>query len=51
VLGLLVFIAPWVLGFAALVTMAWSAWVIGVLAVALACWVIFRRRADAGVVW
>jgi uncharacterized membrane protein len=41
VLGVLVFIAPWVLGFAALVTMAWSAWVIGVLAVALACWVIF----------
>src|SRR6267378_4895108 len=32
IVGVLVFLAPWVLGFSAIAAMAWSAWVIGVLA-------------------
>ena len=40
-LGVLVFIAPWVLGFSGLGAMAWSAWVIGVLNVLLAASVLF----------
>lgn len=32
VLGILLFIAPWVLGFSGVTAMAWSAWIIGVLA-------------------
>jgi VIT1/CCC1 family predicted Fe2+/Mn2+ transporter len=32
IVGVLVFLAPWVLGFSAISAMAWSAWVIGVLA-------------------
>jgi uncharacterized membrane protein len=46
VLGLLVFIAPWLLGFTALNSMAWSAWVVGVLAVLLAGSVLFGSGAD-----
>ena len=30
--GVLLFLAPWVLGFSGITAMAWSAWVIGVLA-------------------
>jgi VIT1/CCC1 family predicted Fe2+/Mn2+ transporter len=30
--GVLLFLAPWVLGFSGVTAMAWSAWVIGVLA-------------------
>lgn len=30
--GILIFLAPWVLGFSGITAMAWSAWVIGVLA-------------------
>ncbi|HSR24818.1 MAG TPA: SPW repeat protein [Candidatus Eisenbacteria bacterium] len=29
-LGVLLFISPWVLGFAALASMAWTAWIIGI---------------------
>ena len=43
-LGVLVFISPWVLGFSALTTMAWSAWIIGVLSVVLAASVLFAER-------
>jgi hypothetical protein len=32
VLGVITFIAPWVLGFTAVTALAWSAWIIGVLA-------------------
>jgi uncharacterized membrane protein HdeD (DUF308 family) len=39
--GVLVFIAPWVLGFSSLGAMAWSAWIIGVLNVLLAASVLF----------
>jgi hypothetical protein len=30
--GVLLFLAPWVLGFSGVTAMAWSAWVIGILA-------------------
>jgi uncharacterized membrane protein HdeD (DUF308 family) len=33
VLGVLLFISPWVLGFAGVMALAWTAWIIGVLAV------------------
>lgn len=39
-LGMLLFIAPWVLGFSGLTGMAWSAWIVGVLAVVLAASVV-----------
>ena len=32
VIGVLVFVAPWVLGFSGMSGMAWSAWIAGVLA-------------------
>ena len=32
ILGVLLFLAPWVLGFTGVTALAWSAWVIGVLA-------------------
>jgi hypothetical protein len=41
VVGVLIFISPWVLGFTALTPMAWSAWIVGVLAVILAASVLF----------
>jgi hypothetical protein len=44
VLGLLVFISPWVLGFSGLTMMAWSAWIIGVVSVVLAASVLFADR-------
>jgi SPW repeat-containing protein len=33
VLGVVTFVAPWVLGFTAVTAVAWAAWVLGVLAV------------------
>jgi len=44
VLGVLIFVAPWVLGFTALTTIAWSAWAAGVLAVLLSGSVLFASR-------
>jgi hypothetical protein len=44
VLGALVFLSPWLLGFAGLTMMAWSAWIIGVLAVILTASVLFADR-------
>jgi uncharacterized membrane protein HdeD (DUF308 family) len=41
VLGVLVFLAPWLLAFSALGAIAWSAWIVGVLAVLLAGSVLF----------
>ncbi|WP_295148676.1 SPW repeat protein [Saccharopolyspora sp.] len=35
VLGVLLFLSPWVLGFAGLAGAAWTCWVVGVLAVAV----------------
>lgn len=46
VLGVLLFISPWVLGFTSLVQLSWSAWVIGVLAVIAAAWVLFVEQPE-----
>ena len=46
VLGVLVFISPWVLGFSGVTMMAWSAWIIGVLSVLLTASVLFADRAQ-----
>jgi hypothetical protein len=43
--GVLIFVSPWVLGFTVLTQMAWSAWIVGVLAVVLAAWVLFGSGA------
>lgn len=44
VIGVLVFISPWVLGFAALGPMTWAAWAAGILAVLLSGSVLFAGR-------
>jgi uncharacterized membrane protein HdeD (DUF308 family) len=46
VLGVLVFISPWVLGFSGLTMLAWSAWVIGVLSVVVTASVLFAERSQ-----
>jgi hypothetical protein len=46
VIGLLIFITPWVLGFTALTTMAWSAWIVGAVSVLLAASVLFGSSAE-----
>jgi uncharacterized membrane protein len=46
VIGLLVFISPWVLGFVGTTMIAWSAWIIGVLAVVFAASVLFADRSQ-----
>ena len=33
VLGVIIFIAPWVLGFTAVTAIAWTAWIVGILTV------------------
>jgi VIT1/CCC1 family predicted Fe2+/Mn2+ transporter len=44
VIGVLVFLAPWALGFTGLTAMAWSAWIAGILAVVLAGSVVLNER-------
>ncbi len=44
VIGVLVFLAPWVLGFTGLTAMAWSAWIAGILAVVFAGSVVLNGR-------
>ena len=44
VIGILVFIAPWVLGFTGLTPIAWSAWIAGVFAVLLGASVVLNER-------
>ncbi len=39
-IGILVFISPWVLGYVAHTGMAWSAWIIGALVIILSAWAI-----------
>jgi hypothetical protein len=46
VLGVLLIIAPWALAFTALSAMAWSAWIVGVLSVVLAGWVLFGEAGE-----
>ncbi|WP_037080153.1 SPW repeat protein [Pseudonocardia spinosispora] len=40
VLGVLLFISPWVLGYSAFVGASWTSWVVGVIAVALGLWAV-----------
>jgi uncharacterized membrane protein HdeD (DUF308 family) len=42
VFGALYFLAPWMLGFAALTGAAWNAWVVGLLVVVLAATALSR---------
>jgi VIT1/CCC1 family predicted Fe2+/Mn2+ transporter len=44
VIGVLVFLAPWALGFTGLTAMAWSAWIAGLLVVVLAGSVVLNER-------
>ena len=44
VIGVLLFIGPFVLGFSGMTSMAWSAWICGVLAVVLGGSVLFTER-------
>jgi len=46
--GLLMFIAPWVLTFASVTGIAWTAWVVGIIALATGVWAIVETtRAKA----
>jgi hypothetical protein len=40
VLGIWLFIAPWVLGYSLLTASAWTAWIIGILVIIMAGWAI-----------
>ena len=42
IVGLLLFIAPWALGFVASAAAAWNAWIVGALAVAVAVVALFQ---------
>jgi uncharacterized membrane protein HdeD (DUF308 family) len=44
VLGIVLFISPWIFAFATLTTAAWTSWVIGVLFVIAAGWVLLTNR-------
>ena len=49
ILGVWLFISPWVLGFAALGSAAWVAWIIGILFVIVNGWTLLQtRRPRAG---
>jgi VIT1/CCC1 family predicted Fe2+/Mn2+ transporter len=50
VIGVLLIIAPWVLGFSSWSSMAWSVWIAGVLALALGGSDILRERNRAALV-
>jgi ABC-type molybdate transport system permease subunit len=45
-IGVLLILAPFVLGFAAVTTMAFSAWIIGIISVLLAASVLFMDTRD-----
>lgn len=38
VLGVLFFIAPWVMGFSGITAMAWTAWIVGAIALIVGAW-------------
>jgi len=44
ILGVWLFISPWVLGFAALSSAAWTAWIIGILFVVVNGWTLLQTR-------
>jgi hypothetical protein len=47
VAGIWLFLAPWILGFAAVGAAAWTGWIIGVLLVALATWKLAQVRRES----
>ena len=44
VLGIVLFLSPWVLGFAQLSSAAWTAWIIGILFVLVNAWTLFQTH-------
>jgi uncharacterized membrane protein HdeD (DUF308 family) len=46
VLGVITFVAPWVFGFASVTALAWSAWILGILAVLIAGSALYAASAD-----
>jgi SPW repeat-containing protein len=44
ILGAWLIIAPWLLGFAAITTAAWTAWIIGILVVVISVWKLLEVR-------
>ena len=48
ILAIWLFISPWVLGYAFLSGMAWTAWIIGVLVFILALWAVSQTGFGAG---
>ena len=44
ILGIWVFISPWVLGFAHLSGEAWSAWILGIITIICAAWSLSQLR-------
>jgi len=46
VLGVWLFISPWVLGFATITSAAWTAWIIGILFVVVNGWTLIQSRSS-----
>lgn len=44
ILGVWLIIAPWLLGFAAIGTAAWTAWIVGIFVVVIAVWKVLEVR-------
>nr|HET6901364.1 SPW repeat protein [Ktedonobacteraceae bacterium] len=44
ILGIWVFISPWILGFAYMAGIAWSAWIIGALVIILSAWALTQMQ-------
>lgn len=44
VIGVVTFLSPWVLGFAGVAALAWSAWVLGIVALLAAGSLLFSER-------
>jgi hypothetical protein len=44
VLGVWVFVAPWILGVAGTAAIAWNAWVVGAIAAVLSGWVLLEPQ-------
>lgn len=47
IIGVWLFISPWVLGFAALSSAAWTAWLIGILFVIANGWTLLQTRSSS----
>jgi hypothetical protein len=47
-LGALLVVSPWVMGFADITAMAWTAWATGVVAIAMGLWALPESRAEHG---